>query len=74
MFDPSKGVNPADIAAVNQRFSQKRKQIEGNLLAGPEQLNQMRRQILQQRSQMLPMIRAATQQVAQAETDLAVMG
>jgi len=74
VFDPSKGVDPADIAAVNQRFSQKRKQIEGNLLAGPEQLNQIRGQILQQRTQMLPMIRAAAQQVAQAEADLAVMG
>lgn len=74
VFDPSKGVDPADIAAANQRFSQKRKQIEGNLLAGPEQLNQVRGQILQQRTQMLPMIRAAAQQVAQAEADLAVMG
>lgn len=74
VFDPSKGVDPADIAAVNQRFSQKRKQFEGNLLAGPEHLNQVRGQILQQRSQMLPMVRAAAQQVAQAEADLAVLG
>jgi DNA-binding helix-hairpin-helix protein with protein kinase domain len=74
VFDPTKGVDPADIAAVNQRFGQKRKQIEGNLLAGPEQLNQIRGQILQQRSQMLPMIRAASQQVAQAKADLAVLG
>ncbi|MDO8438220.1 MAG: hypothetical protein Q7S69_08725 [Nitrosomonadaceae bacterium] len=74
VFDPSRNVDPADIAAVNQRFGQKRKQIEGNLLAGPEQLNQVRGQILQQRTQMLPMIRAAAQQVAQAEADLAVMG
>ena len=74
VFDPSKGVDPADIAAINQRFGQKRKQIEGNLLAGPEHLNQVRGQILQQRTQMLPKIRAAAQQVAQAEADLAVLG
>lgn len=74
VFDPAKGIDPADIAAVNQRFGQKRKQIEGSLLAGPEQLNQIRAQILQQRSQMLPMVRTTTQQVAQAEADLSVLG
>lgn len=74
VFDPSKGVDAADIAAVNQRFGQKRKQIEGSLLAGSEQLNQVRGQILRQRTQMLPMTQAAAQQVAQAEADLAVMG
>jgi DNA-binding helix-hairpin-helix protein with protein kinase domain len=74
VFDPSKGVDPADITAVDQRFAQKRKQIEGGLLAGPEQLNQVSRQILQLRAQMLPKIRAAAQQVAQAEADLSVVG
>ena len=74
VFDPAKGVDPADIAAVNQRFDQERKQIEGNLLAGPQQLNQVRVQVLQQRSQLPPMVRAAVQQVAQAEADLAVLG
>lgn len=73
-FDPSKGVDPADITAVNQRFNQKRKQIEGMLLAGPEQLSQVQGHILQQRTQLLPTMRAAAQQVAQAEADLSVMG
>lgn len=73
VFDPSKGVDPSDIAALNQRFVQKRKQIEASLLAGPEQLNQLRGLILQRRTQMLPMIQAAAQQVAQAEADLAMM-
>ncbi len=74
VFDPSKGVDLTDIAAIKQRFSQKRKQIEGNLLAGPEHLNQVRGQTLQQRTQMLPMIKPIAQQVAQAEADLAVLG
>jgi len=73
VFDPTKGVDPADIAVINQRFGQKRRQIEGNLLAGPEHLNQVRVQILHQRTQMLPTIRGAVQQVAQAEADLAVL-
>jgi DNA-binding helix-hairpin-helix protein with protein kinase domain len=73
VFDPSKGVDLADISAVNQRFNQKRKQIEGMLLAGPEQLSQVRGHILQQRTQLLPTMRAAAQQVAQAEADLSLM-
>lgn len=73
LFDPSKGVDPADIAAINQRFAQKRKQIEGGLLAGPENLLQVRSQILQQRTKMLPMLQAAALQVAQAEADLSVI-
>lgn len=72
IFDPSKGVDPADITALNQRFAQKRKQIEGNLLAGPEHLNQLKAQILLKRTQMLPMIRSAAQQVVQAEADLSL--
>jgi len=74
VFDPSKGVDPADIAVLNQRFAQKQKQIEGRLMAGPEQLSQIRGQILLQRTQLLPMIRVASQQFAQAEANLAVMG
>nr|QLG20445.1 hypothetical protein [uncultured bacterium] len=73
VFNPAKGVDPADIAAINQRFGQKRRQIEGSLLAGPEHLNQICGQILQQRIQTLPTIRAAAQQVAQAEADLALL-
>jgi DNA-binding helix-hairpin-helix protein with protein kinase domain len=73
VFDPTKGVDPADIAALNQRFSQKRKQLEGSLLAGHEQLVQIRGQTLQQRSQLLPVLNAAATRVAQAQADLSVV-
>lgn len=73
VFDQTKGVDPADIAAVDQRFTQKRKQIEGGLLAGYEQLTQIRAQILQQRTQMIPMVKSAALQTAQAEADLSVI-
>ena len=74
VFDSTKGIDPADIAAMNQRYAQKRKQIEGSLLAGPERLSQIRSQILQLRTQILPMVQAAIQQVEQAEADLSAMG
>ena len=73
VFDPNKGIDPADIAAVNQRFAQKRKQIEGNLLAGPEQLKLLCELIMQQRIQLLPKIQAAYQQVAQVLADLSLI-
>ncbi len=74
MFDSSKGVDPADIAALNQRFALKRKKMEGTLQSGPEELKQLRESILQKRIQLQPKICAAAQQVAQAEADLSLLG
>lgn len=74
VFDPSKGVDPADIATLNQRYALKHKHLEGELLAGPEQLMQIRQKILQHRSQLLPTLQNAALQVAQAEADLAALG
>jgi DNA-binding helix-hairpin-helix protein with protein kinase domain len=73
VFDPALGVDPADIAVVSQRFAKRRKQIESELLSGPEKLNLLRDQALQNRSQMLPVIRSVAQQLVQAEADLALM-
>lgn len=72
VFDPSKGVNPADIAALNQRFSHRRKQIEVSLLAGPEQLINIRDSVLEYRK-FFPMVQQAAQQLAQAEADLSLL-
>jgi DNA-binding helix-hairpin-helix protein with protein kinase domain len=74
MFDSSKGVDPADIAALNQRFAQKRKQMEGTLEAGPEELKQLRELIVQNRTKLQPMLHAAAQLAAQAEADLSLLG
>ncbi len=73
VFNPSKGTDPADITALNQRFSQKRKQIEISLLAGPEKLLQARNQIVKSRLQLLPVIMSATRKVVQAEADLSIL-
>jgi DNA-binding helix-hairpin-helix protein with protein kinase domain len=72
VFDPSKGVNPADIAALNQRFSHRRKQIEVSLLAGPEQLINIRDSVLEYRK-FFPVVQQAAQQLAQAEADLSLL-
>ena len=67
VFDSSKGVDPADIRAIDQRFAPKLKQLEGVLLAGLEQLTQLHQQ---RREQLSLGIQEATRQVKQAEADL----
>ena len=74
VFDPSKGIDPVDIAALNQRYAVKHRHLEGELRAGPEQLMQIRQKILQYRAQLTPSIQKAALQVAQAEADLAALG
>ena len=74
VFDPTKGIDPADLAALNQRFSQKRSQIEGQLLAGPEQLGMLRELAIKQRTQMSQAIQSAARQLAQAQADFSLMG
>jgi DNA-binding helix-hairpin-helix protein with protein kinase domain len=71
-FDPSKGVDPADIAALNQKFRLERTQIEGALLATPEILNKVRAQILIKRKALRPQIEDVAHALAQARADLSV--
>ncbi len=49
VFNPSKGIDPADIDALNQEFRQRRAQLESALLAGPEKLNQVKADIIRKR-------------------------
>ncbi|MGQ9647674.1 MAG: hypothetical protein ACUVWO_14200 [Thermodesulfobacteriota bacterium] len=71
-FDPSKGVDPADIAALNQKFRQERTEIEGALLATPEILNKVRAQILNKREALRPQIEDVAKALAQARADLSI--
>lgn len=72
-FDPSKGVDPSDIADLNQRFSSKRKQLEAKLLEGPEKLTQIKSKIQQVRVQLSATMQEAAKQFAQTEADMNVM-
>lgn len=69
-FDPSKGIDPADIAALDQKFRQERIRIEGSLLAIPEMLGNLRRQILLRREALRPQVEEAAKALAQARADL----
>jgi len=72
VFDPSKGIDPADIAVLNQKFRQRRTQIEGALLAGPELLNQIMADIMRKRQSLRVEVEAAAQALAQARSNMSV--
>jgi len=69
-FDPSRGIDPADIAALNQKFRQERIRIEGRLLAFPEILSNVRREILLKREALRLQVEDVAKALAQARADL----
>jgi hypothetical protein len=73
-FDPAKGIDPADIGALDQKFRQERGRIEGALLAMPEMLNKLREQALIKRKALRPQIEEVAKAFAQAKADLAAFG
>lgn len=72
-FDPSKGIDPADLAQIQKQYTQKQKQLQGAFLAGPEQLMSIK-QVCQKQRQSLPaLITAAAERVAQAKADMSML-
>ncbi|KAK43926.1 MULTISPECIES: helix-hairpin-helix domain-containing protein [Burkholderiaceae] len=72
VFDPSKGVDPADMAVLQQRYALIRKQLEALLVSGPAQLRRVVAETERQRVLLQDMLVNAETQVAQAELDFAV--
>jgi len=72
VFNPAKGIDPGDIAALNQKFRQRRAQVESVLLAGPEKLNQVRADIIRKRQSLQVEIKAVARALAQARADMSV--
>jgi DNA-binding helix-hairpin-helix protein with protein kinase domain len=71
--DPSKGIHPDDLSALDQRFSQKRRILEAALLRGPQELDTARRRALQQREVLRIQLARAARELQQAEADLQMM-
>ncbi len=69
-FDPSKGVDPRDTAALDREIADTRRKIEQHILTGPTELTQIKNSILAQRASLLPQINDALRGLAQAEMDL----
>ncbi len=72
-FDPSKGIDPTVIAALNQKFTMRRQEGERALRRGPQELEQVRRQALERRQSLLPRLRQLGVTVAQADADFAIL-
>jgi DNA-binding helix-hairpin-helix protein with protein kinase domain len=74
VFDPSKGIDPADMAALTQKLRQRKTQIESALLAGPELLDQVRAEAMRKRQVLWVEVEATARALAQARSDMSVFG
>ena len=69
-FDPGKGVDPQDIAALDREMAGYRNKLEQSLANGLPALNQIRNHILAQRTELKPQLDEAARALAQARADL----
>ncbi|TAN52572.1 MAG: hypothetical protein EPN26_07825 [Rhodospirillales bacterium] len=69
-FDPTKGVDPQDIAALDREIADTKRKLEQNLANGPQTLTQIRNHTLAQRAMLKPLIDEVEKALAQAKADL----
>jgi len=72
-FNPNAGVSPRDVADLDQRIAQQKRELEDALRKGASELHHLRASILSKRQALEGLIRAAAQTLAQAEADLAAV-
>ncbi len=70
VFDPSRGVDPSDIQAIDREISFTRMRLEDDLRRGPDMLRQVSQQVVSVREAVGPELEAARQDVDQAKADL----
>lgn len=68
-FDPSRGIDPADVQKVDQEIAKRRVEIEALLTKGPNELNTMRQRIIAARGRLQYQLEEALKDVAQAQAD-----
>jgi DNA-binding helix-hairpin-helix protein with protein kinase domain len=73
-FNASRGIDPADQAAIDRAIAAKRLELERELLAGPAALEQLRRQALAARTALRPAVDEALAALAQAEANMRALG
>ena len=72
-FNPSAGVDPRDVADLDQRMAQQKRDLEEELRKGAAELHHLRTSILSRRQALEGPMRAAKQSLAQAEADIAAV-
>jgi DNA-binding helix-hairpin-helix protein with protein kinase domain len=70
VFDANRGIDPADLQALESTLTHQRAQLETDLTAGATQLEQTRRRIETRRQTLLSQITATNVRLAQAKADL----
>jgi len=70
VFDPARGVDPADREAVEKDYNAARSRLELELQNGPTHLRQVSQQIHAARESLRPVAEEALRSLAQAEADL----
>jgi DNA-binding helix-hairpin-helix protein with protein kinase domain len=68
-FDPSRGIDPADMQRVDRDIAKRRVEIEALLSKGPSELNDLRRRIVAARGRLQDQLEKALMDVAQAQAD-----
>ncbi|KOR32752.1 hypothetical protein TI05_05250 [Achromatium sp. WMS3] len=73
VFHPTNIITSANITGINPEVTSRCKQIESYLLAGPNQLHQIKNHILQQRKQLISQLEQAHYEVKQAKASLDIL-
>jgi DNA-binding helix-hairpin-helix protein with protein kinase domain len=68
-FDPSKGVDPHDLAQLDRDIGARRAQHEQLLRLGPMGLKQLNEHVQRRRKELAPQVQAALAELAQANAD-----
>jgi DNA-binding helix-hairpin-helix protein with protein kinase domain len=68
-FNPSRGIDPADMQRVDHEIAKRRAEIEALLAKGPSELNDLRRRIMAARGRLQDQLEKALMEVAQAQAD-----
>jgi DNA-binding helix-hairpin-helix protein with protein kinase domain len=68
-FDATKGVDSADIAALDQRYALKRQDLERVLRTGPEEMRKLGSLVSSRSSALLPELERLSLDLAQAKAD-----
>ena len=71
-FDPARGIDPADVSALDQRYAAKRQELEQALRKGAEELRLLSATAGQRRSILLPELERLCREIAQAKADASV--
>jgi DNA-binding helix-hairpin-helix protein with protein kinase domain len=72
-FDPNSGVDPRDVADLDQRIAQQKRDLEDSLRKGTAELHQIRNTILSRRQALEGPMRTAARSAAQADADMRVI-